>query len=67
MRLSIRKNATSLKSTAIGRKAQMKNLESAGMIGKQKHPQTNAMMKVLIMMSDFDPSLTKRPRKNYHF
>jgi len=43
MRLSIRKNATSVKNTAIGRKAQMKNLESAGMIGKQNRPVMNPM------------------------
>jgi len=62
-----RRSANRVKNTVIGRRVQRKNPENAGMIGKQNHPQTNAMMKVLIMMSDFDPSLTKRLRKNYHF
>ena len=62
-----RKSVNRVKNTAIGHKVQKKNPENAGMIGKQNHPQTNAMMKVLIMISDFDPSLTKRLRKNCHF
>jgi len=62
-----RKSVNCVKNTAIGHKVQRKNPENVGTIGRQNYPQTNAMMKVLIMMSDFDPSLTKRLRKNYHF
>ena len=62
-----RKSVNRVKNTAIGHKVRRKNPENAGMIGKRNNPLANAMMKVLIMMSDFDPSLTKRLRKNYHF